>query len=133
MGLSLTGKKIHSLAKKYFSIPVEFLSYYPSTTGIIHPLEEEEEADSTQARAAGVSEATSSRKKVTRSSTKDAVGARQPGRPKKPMPALANQPSILSCFAAKRRDQSKHDFVRMHRFLAGLLEIPVLCQVKLLA
>jgi hypothetical protein len=34
--LSLTEKKLISLDKKYFLIPLEHLSYYPKILGVLH-------------------------------------------------------------------------------------------------
>ena len=41
-GNTLTKKKLSSLAKKYFSIPDQFLKFYPKVEGVIPKLESQD-------------------------------------------------------------------------------------------
>ncbi|CAM6093255.1 unnamed protein product [Calypogeia fissa] len=90
-GLLLTQKKIKSISKKYFSIPVEYLSYYPVVAdGVSCDDDDEDEVEDTQARIL----TTVTKRKSLRNI--DAVGACKPSCPKKAAPPLANQKSIMT-------------------------------------
>lgn len=89
-GIDLSRKKLLSLSKKYFSIPLEYRPYFPSGEGIV---------DDEQTSDAGVETQQPDVIKKRAKVPKDAVGMRKPGRPKKVAPPLANQKSILTFFA----------------------------------
>ncbi|CAM6102969.1 unnamed protein product [Calypogeia fissa] len=94
-GLPLTQKKIKSISKKYFSIPVEYLSYYPEmANGVPCDNDDEDKVEDTQARIL----TTVTKRKSLRNI--DVVGARKPGCPKKAAPPLANQKSIMTFFSS---------------------------------
>lgn len=101
LGIPLTAKKILSISKKYFSIPACYVSYFPDAVGVVCSDEEPdcEEMQATQKRV---------KKKVIKA-PQQAVGARQPGRPKKVVPPLANQKSIMGFFAAGSRRTTQPD------------------------
>jgi hypothetical protein len=87
----LTNKKLKSLSNKYFSIPPEVLSYYPSVPeGLFDSSEDEDVA------------ATRSRNKSTRvAPSKKAVGVEKPkvGRPRKnASDTVPGESSLLSFF-----------------------------------
>lgn len=94
--ITLTNKKMKSLAKKYFSIPPEFLSYYPAVATDLRALSEDE--DKLPARSH------KKNKWYDDVRLKVATGVTPPkmvGRPKKQARAVPNQPSILTFFPSK--------------------------------
>lgn len=97
LGISLTTTKIHSIAKKYFSVPTGYLSYYPSITGVVCPPEDETKCPGEPEERTRETQGNPSKKK-SKKAPQESVGARHPRRPKKVVPPLANQPSIMTCF-----------------------------------
>ena len=91
--IELTTKKLRSLAKKYFSIPVKYLPYFPCITQDLQESDNEEEAGS-DTRS----------KKLKKKISRMANGVVPPvkkkvGRPKKNVVMAINQPSILRVFS----------------------------------
>jgi hypothetical protein len=87
----LTNKKLKSLSKKYFSIPPEVLSYYPSVPEGLFDSSEDEDVVATRSRS----------KSVRVAPSKKAVGVEKPkvGRPRKnAFGIVPGQSSLLSFF-----------------------------------
>jgi hypothetical protein len=101
-GNTITRKKIKSMAKKYISIPAQYLYYYPT-------LEEGGDSEKEEELGDGVSQSTST-KQIFIQAAKEIVRVRKPRRQKKALPSLANQKSILGFFVggfSSRKDSSK--------------------------
>lgn len=95
-GVKLKKSKLASLAKKFFSIPSKYLSYYPNLTAQLKELEDRE----TLPGIAG------SKSKRGIEDARRYVKRRRVGRPKKenkPISTVVNTPSILTFFS-KRKD-----------------------------
>ena len=106
-GKQLTSKKLKSLAKKYFSIPADKLSYYPAVSEEI--MEAPSDSEGGDEDRNGDSQAATSARPATTRARKQvvAVGVRPPkmparlGRPKKNKTLPNGQKSILSFFKKK--------------------------------
>jgi hypothetical protein len=87
----LTNKKLKSLSKKYFSIPHEVLSYYPSVPEGLSDSSEDEDVAATRSRS----------KSARVVPSKKAIGVEKPkvGRPRKnAFGTVPRQSSLLSFF-----------------------------------
>jgi hypothetical protein len=93
----LTNKKLKSLSKKYFFIPLEVLSYYPSVPEGLPDSLEDEDVEATRSRSKGARVAPS----------KKAIGVEKPkvGRPQKnAFGTVPGQSSLLSFFHLPQDD-----------------------------
>ena len=90
-GVILKKSKLDSLAKKFFSIPSKYLSYYPSLTAQLKELE----------KRATLPGSVGSKRKNGMDDNKGLVKRRRVGRPKKevlPIASVGGTPSILTFF-----------------------------------
>lgn len=96
-GNKVLPKKLKSLSKKYFSIPSEFLSYYPDVAACDSESDEEENDAEVEESVKSKNKKQSKKKKKNEESTQ-LTGLKGPGRPKKAKIVDASQPSILKFF-----------------------------------
>ena len=95
----LPSKKLTSLAQKYFSIPPEFLSYFPVPPADILAKHYDVVTDAPETRSNVIL-------KKTRVKKKQVIGVEKPksrgvGRPKNPVTIPQGQPTLFSFFTKK--------------------------------